>query len=52
MTVTSQPTVNSSLYAIYSPTRYLMAKVRCFIDVLSASFADPHYWEAGVMEGI
>lgn len=47
-----RPTVNSSLYAIYSPTRYLMAKVRCFIDVLSASFADPPYWEAGVAESI
>lgn len=47
-----EPTVNSALYAIYSPTRYLMAKVRCFIDVLSASFADPPYWEAVVSEGI
>lgn len=40
-----QPKINSALYAIYSPTRYLTAKVRHFLDLLTSSFADPPYWE-------
>ena len=40
-----RPTINSSLYAIYSPTRFLTTKVRSFLDLLAQAFSDPPYWE-------
>ncbi|MGD9945539.1 MAG: LysR substrate-binding domain-containing protein [Burkholderiaceae bacterium] len=42
-----QPSINSSLYAIYSPSRYLTAKVRRFLEFLVQAFEDPPYWEGG-----
>lgn len=42
-----QPTINSSLYAIYSPSRYLTTKARRFLDFLVGAFGDPPYWEGG-----
>lgn len=40
-----QPTVNSALYALYQPNRYMTAKVHCFLDMLKESFFDPPYWD-------
>ncbi|MCC7461196.1 MAG: LysR family transcriptional regulator [Gammaproteobacteria bacterium] len=41
-----RPAINSSLYAIYSPTRYLTAKAKRFLDFLVEAFGDPPYWES------
>ena len=46
-----EPSINSSLYAIYSPSRYLTVKVRCFLDFLVKAFQDPPYWEGGASTG-
>lgn len=43
---TYQPTVNSALYALYQPNRYVTAKVHRFIDLLREVFFDPPYWDA------
>lgn len=40
-----RPTINSSLYALYSPSRYLATKTRRFLDFLAKAFDDPPYWE-------
>lgn len=41
-----QPTVNSALYALYLPNRYMTAKVHCFLEMLQAAFVDPPRWDA------
>ena len=41
-----QPTVNSALYALYLPNRYMTAKVHCFLDLLRESFSELPYWDA------
>ncbi|MDM0066187.1 LysR family transcriptional regulator [Variovorax sp. J31P207] len=41
-----QPTVNSALYALYLPNRYMTAKVHCFLEMLQTAFSDPPYWDA------
>ena len=43
-----QPTVNSALYALYLPNRYMTAKVHCFLEMLQTAFVDPPYWDAPV----
>ncbi|OLL27526.1 hypothetical protein BTH42_32330 [Burkholderia sp. SRS-W-2-2016] len=43
-----QPTVNSALYALYQPNRYMTGKVRRFIDLLRESIYDPPYWDSGI----
>ncbi|MFT3779513.1 MAG: LysR substrate-binding domain-containing protein [Ottowia sp.] len=40
-----QPTVNSALYALYLPNRYMTAKVLAFLDMLQQAFTDPPYWD-------
>lgn len=46
-----QPTVNSALYSLYLPNRYMTAKVHCFLDMLQTAFVDPPYWDAAGREG-
>ena len=40
-----QPTVNSALYALYLPNRYMTATVQRFLELLKASFSDPPSWD-------
>ena len=39
------PTINSALYALYLPNRYMTAKVHCFLEMLQETFVDPPYWD-------
>ena len=41
------PTVNSALYALYLPNRYMTGKVHAFLDMLQEAFTDPPYWDVG-----
>lgn len=36
---------NSSIYAVYPPTRFLSARVRAFIDFLAERFGGTPYWQ-------
>lgn len=45
-----RPNIDSSLYAIYPPTKYLPTKIRCFIDALKTSFTKTPYWETDLDE--
>ncbi|WP_423456756.1 LysR substrate-binding domain-containing protein [Ottowia sp. VDI28] len=45
------PTVNSALYALYLPNRYMTAKVHCFLEMLQAAFMDPPYWDKPIRQG-
>lgn len=40
-----QSTVNSSLYALYLPNRYMTATVQRFLELLKQSFSDPPSWD-------
>ena len=38
----------TSVYAVYPHNRHLSAKVRAFVDFLSARFGPTPYWEAEI----
>ncbi|WP_329601771.1 LysR substrate-binding domain-containing protein [Paraburkholderia antibiotica] len=41
-----QANVNSALYVLYRPNRYVTGKVRRLIDLLIETFSDPPYWDS------
>lgn len=47
-----QPSVNSALYAVSLPNRYMTAKVHRFLDLLNATFCEPAQWDPEAQKGV